>query len=67
MEELVGLEPTHVRFAIRGITSFAIAPTKMYSFKSFKNKKLDDLFMNNGREQRIRTLGGFHLAGFQNQ
>ncbi len=26
MEELVGLEPTHVGFAIRGITSFAIAP-----------------------------------------
>ena len=28
MEELVGLEPTHVGFAIRGITSFAIAPKK---------------------------------------
>ena len=26
MEELVGLEPTHTGFAIRGITSFAIAP-----------------------------------------
>ncbi len=30
MEELVGLEPTHVGFAIRGITSFAIPPTKIY-------------------------------------
>ena len=29
MEELVGLEPTHVGFAIRGITSFAIAPKIM--------------------------------------
>ena len=28
MEEVVGLEPTHVGFAIRGITSFAIPPTK---------------------------------------
>ena len=23
--------------------------------------------LNNGREQGIRTLGGFHLAGFQNR
>lgn len=28
MEELVGLEPTHTGFAIRGITNFAIAPLK---------------------------------------
>ena len=27
LEEVVGLEPTHVGFAIRGITSFAIPPT----------------------------------------
>ena len=33
MEELVGLEPTHVGFAIRGITSFAIPPTEMYRLK----------------------------------
>ena len=32
MEELVGLEPTHVGFAIRGITSFAIAPKKIMIF-----------------------------------
>jgi hypothetical protein len=31
VEEVVGLEPTHVGFAIRGITSFAIPPTEMYS------------------------------------
>ena len=30
MEELVGLEPTHTGFAIRGITNFAIAPLKKY-------------------------------------
>lgn len=42
VEEVVGLEPTHVGFAIRGITSFAIPPTEMYSlfFKSFKIKKV---------------------------
>ena len=69
MEEVVGLEPTHVGFAIRGITSFAIPPTEMYSLflNHLKLKKLDDLVMNNGRGQGIRTLGGFHLAGFQNR
>jgi hypothetical protein len=69
VEEVVGLEPTHVGFAIRGITSFAIPPTEMYSLflNHLKLKKLDDLFMNNGRGQGIRTLGGFHLAGFQNR
>ena len=35
MEELVGLEPTHVGFAIRGITSFAIAPKKIIIFCVF--------------------------------
>ena len=30
VEEVVGLEPTHVGFAIRGITSFAIPPTKYW-------------------------------------
>ena len=33
VEEVVGLEPTHVGFAIRGITSFAIPPTEMYRLK----------------------------------
>ena len=33
VEEVVGLEPTHVGFAIRGITSFAIPPTEMYRIK----------------------------------
>ena len=45
VEEVDKLEPIHRGFAIRGITSFTIAPTKRYSFKSFKNKKLDDLFL----------------------
>ena len=42
VEEVVGLEPTHVGFAIRGITSFAIPPTEMYSlfYKSFKIEKV---------------------------
>ena len=35
LEELVGLEPTHVGFAIRGITSFAIAPKKIWYFCVF--------------------------------
>lgn len=61
MEELVGLEPTHVGFAIRGITSFAIAPKKLWYFCVFTFIK------KSGRGQGIRTLGGFHLAGFQNR
>ena len=46
VEEVVGLEPTHVGFAIRGITSFAIPPTEMYRLflNHLKLKKLDDLF-----------------------
>ena len=69
MEELVGLEPTHVGFAIRGITSFAIPPTEMYSLflNHLKLKKVRWFILNNGRGQGIRTLGGFHLAGFQNR
>ena len=61
MEEVVGLEPTHVGFAIRGITSFAIAPKKLWYFCVFTFIK------KSGRGQGIRTLGGFHLAGFQNR
>ena len=61
MEELVGLEPTHVGFAIRGITSFAIAPKKIIIFLCIY------FYKKSGRGQGIRTLGGFHLAGFQNR
>ena len=39
----------------------------VYFLNHLKLKKLDDLVMNNGRGQGIRTLGGFHLAGFQNR
>jgi hypothetical protein len=35
MEEVVGLEPTHVGFAIRGITNFAIPPTKINQKEKF--------------------------------
>ncbi len=41
MEELVGLEPTHTGFAIRGITSFAIAPMLD---KPLTMIKVNDLF-----------------------
>ena len=61
MEEVVGLEPTHVGFAIRGITSFAIAPKKIIIFLCIY------FYKKSGRGQGIRTLGGFHLAGFQNR
>ena len=43
VEEVVGLEPTHVGFAIRGITSFAIPPTEMYS-----------LFLNHLKLKKVR-------------
>ena len=44
VEEVVGLEPTHVGFAIRGITSFAIPPTEMYSYLNLTVLNLDELF-----------------------
>ena len=68
MEELVGLEPTHTGFAIRGITSFAIAPSKCkYIIKNDDKSKWFFVNYINGREQGIRTLGGVNLAGFQNR
>ena len=36
-------------------------------YKSHKLKKVRWFILNNGRGQGIRTLGGFHLAGFQNR